>query len=98
MSFADHVAADVRLRILRTLEEDAGYDLNEHVLAAALGALGHSLSRDRLRGELAWLVEQGLATVTDVSGVHVARLTARGADAALGRALIPGVARPRPGD
>jgi DNA-binding GntR family transcriptional regulator len=96
MSFADHVAADARLCILQSLEADPGYDLNEHVLAAALDALGHSLSRDRLRGELAWLEEQGLATVTDVSGVHVARLTARGADAALGRARIPGVARPRP--
>lgn len=96
MSFADHVAADVRLSILRTLEEDAGYDLNEHVLALALQALGHGLSRDRLRGELAWLAEQGLATIADVSGVHVVRLTARGADCALGRARIPGVARPRP--
>ena len=96
MNFSDHVVADARLCILQSLEADAGYDLNEHVLAAALEALGHSLSRDRLRGELAWLAEQGLATVTDVSGVHVARLTARGADSALGRARVPGVARPRP--
>jgi DNA-binding GntR family transcriptional regulator len=96
MSFADHVAADARLCILQSLEADPGYDLNEHVLAAALDEVGHSLSRDRLRGELAWLAEQGLATVTAVSGVHVVRLTARGADAALGRARVPGVARPRP--
>lgn len=96
MNFADHVAADARLCILQSLEADPGYDLNEHVLAAALQALGHGLSRDRLRGELAWLAEQGLVTVTEVSGIHVARLTARGADAARGRALIPGVARPRP--
>lgn len=96
MNFAEHMAADVRLCILQSLEADPGYDLNEHVLAAALQALGHGLSRDRLRGELAWLTEQGLATVADVSGVHVARLTARGADCALGRARIPGVARPRP--
>jgi DNA-binding transcriptional ArsR family regulator len=96
MSYADHVAADVRLCILRILEEDSGYDLNEHVLSISVATFGHSLSRDYLRGELAWLAEQGLVTVTDVSGVHVARLTARGADAALGRARIPGVARPRP--
>ncbi len=96
MSFADHLAADARLCILQSLEADSGYDLNEHVLAAALEALGHGLSHDRLRSELAWLEEQGLIKVSDVGGVHVARLTERGADCALGRARIPGVARPRP--
>lgn len=96
MSYADHVAADARLRILQSLEADPGYDLNEHVLAAALAALGHDVSRDRLRGDLAWLAEQGLVTVAEVGGLQVARLTARGADVALGRARVPGVARPRP--
>lgn len=96
MSYADMITADIRLVILRALEEDAGYDLNESVLHSVLTALGHTVSRDRVRVELAWLAEQGLVTLTDVVGVQVALLTERGADVATGRAVVPGVKRPRP--
>ena len=96
-SFAELVTGDIRLVILRCLNEDAGYYLNESMLQAMLEALGHNVSRDRVRTELAWLAEQGLITVTEVVGVQVATLTQRGADAATGRATVPGVKRPRPG-
>jgi len=95
-SFPELVNADRRLVILRILEEDEGYSLNESVIQSVLEALGHSVSRDRVRTDLQWLKEQGLVTVAEVVSVLVATLTARGADAATGRAIVPGVKRPRP--
>ncbi len=87
---------DRRLVILRILEEDPGYSQNESVLQTCLDALGHSVSRDRVVTDLTWLAEQGLVTIEDVMSVKVATLNARGADAAMGRATVPGVKRPNP--
>ena len=97
MSYSKLIAEHVRLAILRILEQDAQYAHNEAVLQSALSALGHGVSADRLRSELAWLAEQGLLAVEDAGGLQVAKLTRRGGDAAMGRASAPGVARPRPG-
>ena len=97
MSYSKLIAEHVRLAVLQVLEQDAQYAHNETVLQAALSAVGHGVSADRLRSELAWLAEQGLLAVSDVGGLQVAKLTARGGDAALGRTNVPGVARPRPG-
>ncbi len=96
MSFAKLVQEDLRLVVLKVLAEDAGYSHNEHVLRAALGSVGHSVSLDRLRTELAWLAEQGLIGIDDTVGVQVARLTARGLDVASGATVVPGVKRPAP--
>jgi len=96
VSYNDIITADIRLALLRLLEQDANYSHNEYVLQRALESIGHGISADKLRTELRWLEEQGLVAVTDGS-VFVAKLTARGADAALGRARIDGIARPRPG-
>lgn len=85
-----------RLAILQLLAEDAAYAHNDAVLQAGLAALGHTVSGDALRTQLAWLAEQGLVTVREVGELQVARLTRRGADAAAGRAEVPGVARPGP--
>lgn len=97
--YNEFVAEDRRLAILRFLAEDSDYSLNDSVLQTALGHVGHGVSRDVLRNDLAWLSEQGLATVEQVMGgkVAVARLTDRGADVAAGRAVVPGVKRPTPG-
>ena len=97
MSYSNLIAEHVRLAVLQVLEQDAQYAHNETVLQAALSAVGHGVSADRLRSELAWLAEQGLLAVSDVGGLQVAKLTARGGDVVLGHAQIPGVARPRPG-
>jgi len=97
MSYSEIITADMRLVILRVLEQDASYSHNEYVLQSALGGLGHTISADRLHTELRWLEEQQLITIDNSSGVFVAKLTNRGADAALGRARIDGIARPRPG-
>ncbi len=96
-TFADLIASDIRLVMLRCLNEDSGYALNESMLQSMLEALGHNVSRDKVRTELAWLAEQGLITVATVVSIQVATLTMRGADVAVGRATVPGVKRPRPG-
>lgn len=98
MSFQNLLAEDRRLAILRLLAADAAYAINESVMQAALDPLGHRVGRDVVRGEFAWLKEQGLVEVEQVTdAVHVARLTSRGLDVAEGRAVVPGVKRPRPG-
>ena len=94
--FAKLVQADMRLVVLRVLAEDADYSHNEYVLRSALRSLGHTVSTDKLRTELAWLAEQGLIAVTDTAGVMVAKLTARGKDVAIGAVIVPGVQRPEP--
>ncbi|HHH12945.1 MAG TPA: hypothetical protein ENJ98_01795 [Thiolapillus brandeum] len=96
MSYRDIVAADLRLVILQALEEDPDYSHNDAVLQRMLDAVGHSVSTDRLRTELAWLAEQGLILINEIEDLVVSKLTARGEDVALGRTRVPGVARPRP--
>jgi len=97
MSYAALLAADRRLVILRILADSAGFCCNEHLLISLLEALGHVVSHDALRSELAWLEEQLLVSSQEVGGVSIARLTQRGADVACGRARVPGVKRPEPG-
>ncbi len=97
MSYRVLIDEHLRLAILQLLEQDVDYAHNEIVLQGALEQLGHGVSFDRLRSELAWLGEQGLLVVTDVAGLQLAKLTRRGSDVAGGRTRVPGVARPRPG-
>lgn len=95
--FHEVLAEDRRLAILRLLESDSDYAVNESLVQTALGQLGHGVSRDTVRADFAWLAEQGLVTVEIVAEtIHVARLTGRGADVAQGLARVPGVKRPRP--
>ena len=92
------VEADLRLAILQILAAGGG-DLNNRILRAALADLGHRPSADAQRSAVAWLEEQRLISSETVSeAVQRLRITERGLDAAEGRASVPGVARPRPGD
>lgn len=95
-SYAEIVNADRRLVILRALAQDAGYEHNESVLQSVLNHFAHKVTRDQVRTQLAWLAEQELVTLREVSGYQIATLTARGADAAEGSAIVPGVKRPSP--
>jgi DeoR/GlpR family transcriptional regulator of sugar metabolism len=86
---------DRRLAIVRLLEEQPS--ANDGVLQSLLEMLGHAVSRDVVRSDLAWLDEQGLVSVEVVMGrVHVATITDRGVDVAKGRSVVPGVKRPSP--
>ncbi|WP_298438022.1 ArsR family transcriptional regulator [Geobacter sp.] len=96
MSFRELVIADIRLVILRALEQDLGYSHNESILHSVLEKFGHKCSRDQVRTELAWLQEQGLVTLETVADIFVATITQRGADVATGRTVVPGVKRPNP--
>ena len=93
-SLEEVISKDRRLVILRALN-DQNYALNESILQAVLQELGHNVSRDVVRSELAWLEEQGLVTLSVAGGrITVATLTERGGDVATGRAKVPGVRRP----
>ena len=95
MNFAELLAADQRLVILRLLAEQISYKANSSVLTMRMDQLGHAVSRDQVRTHLAWLGEQALVAVDEpVPGVVVATLTERGMDVASGRAVVPGVKRP----
>jgi hypothetical protein len=87
---------DARLLTLQWLGEQNDYAAHEHAIRDMLETVGHTLSADAMRTELAWLQEQN---AIDIAGerIRVARLTQRGDDAARGAARIPGIARPRPG-
>lgn len=93
-TFAAFLAEDRRLVILRVLAELPAYRTNSFLLTTLLAKFGHEPSADQVKGDLAWLQEQGLATVEVVESVHIATLTTRGADVAAGRAMVPGVKRP----
>lgn len=97
MSFQKTVTEDRRLSLLLVLAETPGYSTNAFLLCQAIGDLyGHNASFDQVIGDVAWLAEQGLLTSRVVGEVTLATLTARGLDAAAGRANVPGVKKPLP--
>ncbi|OSL31480.1 VpaChn25_0724 family phage protein [Escherichia albertii] len=91
----DILTQDRRLVILRSLM-DCNNEANESILQDCLDAYGHNVSRDVVRGQIDWLVEQQLVTVENLRGFYVVTLTSRGQDVAEGRARVSGVKRPRP--
>ncbi len=97
MNFDDFQTADRRLVLLKALESAAQYRANALLLRRYCDAVGHATSAARIETDLAWLAEQGLVGYEQVQGVTVVTLTARGLDAAQGRAVVPGVAKPQPG-
>lgn len=96
MRFADFVREDRRLQILMILEASAGYGASHYLLSHGLDAYAHQISMDMLRSDLAWLDEQGLVALSVTDDATIAKLTQRGADAAGGRVVVPGVKRPKP--
>ncbi len=91
----ERLTEDHRLVVVRVLAEMPASRSNSSVLASALHAWGHAVTRDYLRSQLRWLEEQGLLTVEDMEGVLVVTLNERGHDVATGVARIDGISRPR---
>lgn len=87
-----------RLAILRFLSEERDYAMNTSTLQAALRTIGHSVTRDIVESDAAWLDEQGLARRSLVEGTSITVLTVtqRGVEVAQGLAEHPGVDRPLP--
>lgn len=96
MNFDQYQTEDRRLVLLRGLKAAAQYRANAYLLRRFAESVGHTVSADRIEGDLAWLAEQGLVEMMVSQGVTVCTLTTRGLDVADGAATCPGVARPRP--
>lgn len=96
LDYPEALRQDRRLALLQTLLGAPDYTAHGHLLRAALENFGHRVSFDAVRGDLAWLAEQGLLLAGDQ--IPVATLTVRGEDVARGRTQVPGVARKLPGD
>lgn len=86
-----------RLAVLSGLKACAQWRTNDAMLQKWVESMGHPVSADRVRSDLAWLAEQELVTVQAVDNLQVATLTERGLDVAEGRAHVPGVSKPKPG-
>lgn len=97
-TYAQIITEHLRVTLLRLLADAPGYKLNESLLTDLSKDYGFDPSRDRTRTELAWLAEQGLVNLDGPDHCRTARLTSRGLDVAEGRATVPGVKRPEPGD
>jgi hypothetical protein len=99
MSWRDHLGEDRRLAILRLLAEAPAYKLNDSILHTVLeNDIGVPATRDQVRGEIAWLGEQGLIAIETAHQLLVATLRERGLEVAKGLATHPGVKRPSPRD
>lgn len=96
MSFADHVAENRRICLLRILAEAPSYRANESLLHTLVEEFGLTCTRDQVRTDLAWLRDQGLLTLDQPAGIYVAQVTQSGLDVAAGRTTVPGVKRPSP--
>ena len=101
MSYFDHLAGHVRLAVLRALDEGPHKICNDGLLTDEVRRVGCPVTRDQLRGHLAWLAEQGLVELEDrpragQRPLKVATLTERGEDVAAGRVRVEGVQRPSP--
>lgn len=97
-NFARLLSEDRRLVLLRVLDRAPGSEANHYILRSALDSMGHNVGHDAVLTELAWLQEQGLLTTETLGAMTVAHLTSRGQDVAQGRALVPGVKKPVPGE
>lgn len=88
------ITEGLRLAVLGIAAEVPQGFVNECVLLRGVEALGYPVSRDRLLTEIAWLEEQSLIETSSVQRLMLVKIKRRGADAASGRATVPGVERP----
>lgn len=99
MSYEQSVTEDIRLRLLQLLAAASQYTQPIAALGASLASqYGHNLASDRLAIEAAWLDDSGLVMRRPVGATWILVLSMRGLDVAAGRAQVPGVARPGPGE
>lgn len=95
MSFENHLKEEMRLVLLRLLNEMPSYRGNSSTLHSGLNHWGLSFSRDQVKTELYWLKSQGCLEIEmDDPAVIVVKLTERGQDAIENRARIHGIKRP----
>jgi len=95
--FAEHLAADRRLVILKLLAQAPDWSCSVYLLQAALGDFRHSVGIGALIEDLHFLQNNGVVILDTVAGVAMPRLTVTGNDVAAGRVVIAGVKSPIPG-
>ncbi len=95
MSFENHLKEEMRLVLLRLLNELPSYRGNSSTLHSGLEHWGLGFSRDQVKTELYWLKEQGCIEIElDNPDVIVVKLIERGQDVVKNRARISGIKRP----
>jgi hypothetical protein len=96
ITFAERLAEDRRLVILRCLSEAAGYQMNDQMLKKAVAFIGHQAATDIIRADVIWLADHGLVRMEKIavtSGeLWIVYLTTAGQEVSEGR-YHPGVAR-----
>lgn len=94
-AFADHVAREARLRILKELERQADGRASELALRSVLDVYGIKRDRDWIATQLRKLELLGAIEIVMLGQTMVATITRTGLDHVEERAVIEGVARPR---
>lgn len=95
-TFAQLHTENRRLYLLKTLKASSDYRMSDLMLQTCLSSLGIAAPIAVIRGDLAWLEQQGLVATETLPGMTLAKLNNDGVDVAEGVAYLPGVARPRP--
>ena len=95
--YSDRYNETVRLTILKALEEQPDYRLNDTILSTVLQAFAINRSRDYLRNQLSWLeTEVQAVKLTKAGTVVIAELTEQGLDHIERRVVLAGVRKPSP--
>lgn len=94
MNYAEEIAADARLCMLKELSVQVDGRLNEVGLMRVLDTFGIRRNRDWVRTQLRQLDQLGAVRITEAGTVMVAALTKLGRDHVDRRAVIEGVTRP----
>lgn len=94
--YTERLRREARIVILQLLEEAPRYTSNVPMLRALLDDYGIVFSTDQVRGEAAWLAEQGMASIEEHGSLAVLTATMRGLEVARGIVNHPGIARPQP--
>ena len=95
MSFENSLKEEMRLVLLRLLNELPSYRGNSSTLHSGLNHWGLSFSRDQVKTELHWLKEQGCIEIElNNPDVLMVKLSERGQEVVESRTRIPGIKRP----
>jgi hypothetical protein len=92
----DIIREDARLIILRELQSQSNYSLNDNLLQQTLEAFGIAKTREWVREELSYLERVDAISKSVIGSVVVATLRPKGLEHVERRILIEGVKRPSP--
>ena len=97
--YDQEIREDARLIMLKALNGQVDERLHSGYLQAELQRFGIDRAREWIHGELDWLAEMGVVTLTKPGTVVVATLAEKGARHLRRGVVIEGIKRPgRPGE